>query len=65
MGTIDLFPLSNSDASLKYVHGIVRSCLLAGSGLGLSYNGSLDWCERWPQLFGQDVPFLKWRLAVI
>jgi hypothetical protein len=21
--------------------------------------------ERWPQLFGQHVPFLKWRLAVI
>ena len=20
--------------------------------------------ERWPQLFGQHVPFLKWRLAV-
>ena len=21
--------------------------------------------ERWPQLFGQNVPFLKWRLAVV
>jgi hypothetical protein len=29
----------------------------------VSINNACD--ERWPQLFGQHVPFLKWRLAVI
>ena len=37
----------------------------AQSNLGLMYaNGQGVPQERWPHLFGQNVPFLKWRLAV-
>ena len=35
--------------------------LLLEAGDQLAVGGD----QRWPQLFGQNVPFLKWRLAVV